>query len=84
MGHYNQSDGNQALIELLKHKKSEIRAAAIDCIKEFYVVDAVETLKLVFWKSTIDIKINILDALASLGSINDIEFLKLEGENELD
>lgn len=76
MGHYNQSDGNQALIELLKHKKSEINAAAISCIKEFYVVEAVDTLKLVFWNSTVDIKINILDALASLGSTNDIEFLE--------
>lgn len=76
MGHYNQSDGNQALIELLKHKKSEIKAAAINCIKEFYVVEAVETLKLVFWNSTVDVKINILDTLASLGSMDDIEFLK--------
>jgi len=76
MSHHNQSDGNQALIELLKHKKSEIKAAAIDCIKEFHVVEAVETLKLVFWNSTVDIKINILDALASLGNTSDIEFLK--------
>lgn len=79
MKHYNQTDGNQALIELLKHKNDEIKTAAINCIKEFNVVEAMEILKLVFWNSSVDIKINILDAISTLGNTSDLEFLKSIG-----
>lgn len=82
MKHYSQSDGNQALIELLRHKNNEIIVAAVNCTKEFHVVEALETLKLVFWNGTVDIKINILHAIASLGSENDIEFLESIGIKE--
>jgi hypothetical protein len=80
--HYGQGDGNQALIELLKHKNNEIKAAAVTCTKEFHVVEAIETLKLVFWNGTVDIKLNILHAIASLGSVNDIGFLESIGSKE--
>jgi len=75
MKHYSQSDGNTALIELLKHKNGEIKVAAIGCIKEFNVVESVETLKLVFWSSSTDIKIALLDAISDLGTENDLQFL---------
>ncbi|MEO9891159.1 hypothetical protein [Aurantibacter sp.] len=76
MKNYNQSDGNEALIELLKHRNSDIKLAAMSCIKEFHVVDALENLKLVFWDSKIDVKIGILDVISSLGDIQEITFLE--------
>jgi len=75
MKHYNQSDGNEALIELLKHKNEKIRLAAIAAIQEFNVIEAIENLKLVFWNSSIDVKIALLNAIAVLGSKDEIEFL---------
>ncbi|MRH99392.1 hypothetical protein GH721_02505 [Kriegella sp. EG-1] len=76
MKNYNQTNGNEALIELLKHKNSEIKIAAMSCIKEFHVVEALENLKLVFWDSKIDVKIGILDVIGSLGTENEMTFLK--------
>ena len=76
---YNQNNANASLIELLKHKNTNIKLEAIACIKEFYVIEAMETLKLVFWKSSTDIKIAILDTIAELGSEDDIEFLESIG-----
>ncbi len=74
---YNQNNANASLIQLLKHKNTNIKLEAIACIKEFYVTEAMDTLKLVFWKSSTDIKIAILDTIAELGSEDDIEFLEL-------
>ncbi|MEP3209936.1 MAG: hypothetical protein ABJN95_12135 [Maribacter sp.] len=79
---YNQNDADAALIELVKHKNSQIKAEAIGCITEFYIVAALPTLKLVFWKSSTDIKIAILGAIGSLGKESDIEFLQLIEKKE--
>ena len=75
--YYNQNDAIPSLIELIKHKNNQIKEEAISCIKEFNVVEALETLKLVFWKSSVDIKISILGAIAVLGTKVDLEFLRL-------
>ena len=74
--YYNQNDAEEAIIELVKHKNSQIKEEAIACIKEFHFTEALETLKLVFWNSSTDVKISILDAVGLLGSNIDIEFLK--------
>ena len=79
---YNQNDANTSLIELIKHKNNQIKQEAIGCIKEFHVVEALETLKIVFWKSSTDIKISILDTIGSLGTKTDIEFLQLIEKKE--
>lgn len=74
--YYNQNDANLAIIQLLKHRNSPIKAEAIQCLKEFGVTEAINTLKSTFRKSGIEEKIAILDTLAVLGSHEDIEFLK--------
>lgn len=79
---YNQNDANASLIELIKHKNNQIKEEAIGCIKEFHVLEALETLKTVFWKSSTDLKIAILDAIGSLGTEKDIEFLQLIDKKE--
>ena len=74
--HFNQNDAKASLIELLKHRNNQIKEEAIYCLREFHVVEALDTLKLVFWRCSTDIKILILGAIADLGDTGDIEFLK--------
>lgn len=79
---YNQNDANAALIELVKHRNNQVRQQAIACIQEFYMVDAIPTLKAIFWGSSVDIKIAILGAIGELGSTPDVEFLITVSKNE--
>ena len=74
--YYRQSDAEKSIITLLKHKKRDIQAEAIDCIKEFFFVSALPTLKMVYGKASIDIKIAILDAIGEIGSKSDVEFIE--------
>ncbi|NND80147.1 MAG: hypothetical protein HKN53_09620, partial [Maribacter sp.] len=74
--HFNQNDAKASLIELLKHRNNQIKEEAINCIKEFHVVEALDTLKLVFWRCSTDLKILILGTIAELGDIGEIEFLR--------
>ncbi|MEH6771145.1 hypothetical protein [Maribacter arcticus] len=74
--YYKQSDTEQSIITLLKHKKRDIQSEAIDCIKEFFFVHALPTLKMVYGKASTDIKITILDAIGEIGSKSDVEFLE--------
>ncbi len=75
--YYNQNDAYTSIIQLVKHKNDQIKAEAISCIKEFNILEARETLKSVFWKCNVDIKILILDTIALFGQEEDIFFLKL-------
>ena len=74
---YNQNDADAAIIELVKHKNNQIKEEAIGCIKEFHIVKALPVLKLIFWKSSTDVKISILSAIGRLGTEDDLEFLHL-------
>lgn len=81
--YYNQNDADDSVIELVKHKNNQIKEEAVACIKEFNMTNALETLKLVFWNCSINVKIAILDAIAQIGSEADIEFLNLIDKKEL-
>ncbi|MEE9365053.1 MAG: hypothetical protein V3U92_20815 [Cellulophaga sp.] len=74
--HYNQNDTNASIIELIRHKNNQIKSEAIYCIKKFCVFEARETLKNMFWKSNTEVKIIILDAIASFEIEEDVAFLK--------
>jgi len=74
--YYSQNDAEQSIITLLKHKKKEIQAEAIECIKEFHFVSALPTLIMVYPKASHDIKIAILDAIGELGSASEVPFLE--------
>ncbi len=76
MQYYNQNDANASVIELIKHKDPQVRQQAINCIIEFHVTSALPTLKGVFYKCSVDIKISVLGAIAELGCNKDIEFLE--------
>lgn len=66
--HFNQTDANSSVIELLKHKDDEVKQAAIECIKEFGIKEAIPILTAAFKRSKQVTKISILDALGTLGS----------------
>ncbi|MEY8021858.1 HEAT repeat domain-containing protein [Muriicola sp. SD30] len=73
--HYNQTDANASVTELLKHRNEEVKQAAIECIKEFGIVDAIPTLMAAFKKSKRDTRIFILDAIGTIGKEEHIPFL---------
>lgn len=81
--YYNQNDADESLIELVKHKNKQIKEEAIACIKEFNITAALDTLKLVFWNCSTEIKIAILGTIGEIGSTEDIEFLQLMDKKEL-
>ena len=80
--YYKQNDANSSLIELVKHKNDQIKIEAINCIKDFAVFEALNTLKAVFWKCSSIVKLSLLDAVASLGKEADIPFLKMVEKKE--
>lgn len=80
--HYNQKGAEPSIRELVKHKNDEVKIAAIHCIMDFHFVSAIAVLKKVFWNSSNTVKINILNAVALLGTKEDISFLQKVAEHE--
>ncbi len=80
--YYKQNDANASITQLVKHKNDQIKTEAINCIKEFCVKEALDTLKNVFWKCRVDIKLLILDTVAALGDEQDLTFLQLVEKKE--
>lgn len=82
--HYDQSDANSSIVQLIRHKNSQIRQVAIQCVSEFNVVEARESLKKIFNTSTNDTKLLIIEALESLGFAEDVQFLNtIENRKEV-
>lgn len=82
--HYNQNDASSALIELVKHRNDQIKLEAIACLKTFNVIAARDTLKLVFWRCSTEVKISIIGAISEFGDKDDIGFLKQIENKRLD
>jgi HEAT repeat protein len=80
--HYNQNNAEASVIELVKHNSDQIKSAAISCIKDFNFKGGLDNMKLVFWNSSTTAKISILDAIAHLGSEEDLEFLSMIDKKE--
>ncbi len=74
--YYKQNDANASITQLVKHKNNQVKTEAIQCIKEFCIFEALDTLKNVFWKCSLDIQLLILDAIADLGKEDEIGFLQ--------
>ena len=74
--YYKQNDAQRAIITLVHHKNQQIKTEAINCIREFFIHEAVEPLKKAFRKGNTDVKLLILDTIGLLGGEKDIEFLK--------
>lgn len=74
--YYNQTDANASVTELLKHKDEEVKQAAIDCIKEFGITEAIPTLMAAFYRAKRDTRILILDAIGTIGKEEHIPFLR--------
>ena len=80
--YYKQNDANTSLIELVKHTNDQIKVEAINCIKEFVVFEALDTLKAVFWNCSPHVKLTLLDAVASLGKDEEVPFLQIVESKE--
>ena len=80
--HFHQNDAMASIIELVKHRNNQIKLEAIDCIRTFHMTLALETLKTVFWRCTAVVKIAILQAIGSLGTDEELEFLNLIEKKE--
>ncbi len=80
--HFHQNDATASIIELVKHRNSQIKLEAIDCIRTFHMTLALDTLKTVFWRCTAVVKIAILQAIGSMGTDKELEFLNLIEKKE--
>jgi HEAT repeat protein len=80
--HFHQNDAMASIIELVKHRNNQIKLEAIDCIRTFHMTLALETLKTVFWRCSAVVKIAILHAIGSLGTVKELEFLNLIEKKE--
>jgi hypothetical protein len=80
--HYQQNDAIDSIITLVQHKHPLIKKEAILCLRDFNGLKAVPKLKKVFRGNPEDIKMYILDALAHLGTADDIPFLQDIAEHE--
>lgn len=80
--HYDQDDSRGSIITLARHKNSTIKLEAINCIKQFYILDAIPILKTIFWANKPNVKLAILDTLAELGDTSEISFLLMVSEKE--
>lgn len=80
--HFHQNDATASIIELVKHRNNQIKLEAIDCIRTFHMTLALETLKTIFWRCTAVVKIAILQAIGSLGTDKELEFLNLIEKKE--
>jgi len=73
--HYDQNDSRGSIVTLIRHKNNSIKLEAINCIKQFYIVEAKPTLKAAFWRNKANVKLAILDTLAEFGDKEEILFL---------
>lgn len=74
--HYRQNDAEAATITLLNHQKASVKAAALECIREFRFVSARPGIRKLFPQAGEDLKILILDTLAHIAGDADMDFLR--------
>ena len=80
--HYDQNDAEESIIALVRHKNTSIKHEAISCIKKFNFQSSRRTLKAVFWRNNVHVKLAILDTIASFDKKEDIPFLELVEKKE--
>ncbi|MDC6351537.1 HEAT repeat domain-containing protein [Zeaxanthinibacter sp. PT1] len=74
--YYKQSDANNAILRLLRHKNDQIKLEALECVREFCVLESLEILKKIYPENKAEIKRTILDTIGFLGSETEIPFLE--------
>ena len=74
--YYRQNDAELALVTLLRHRNQVVRAAALECIREFRFHSALEPMKALFSSSNEELKLLILDTLGIIASEAELGFLE--------
>lgn len=72
---YNYRNKSAEIIQLLHHEDKSLRTDVIIAIRDLYLYEAENELLTLFEKEDIDIQLEILDALAVIGSQKTISFL---------
>lgn len=73
---YRQNDAERALVTLLRHRNQVVRAAALECIRDFRFHSALEPIKALYPKSGEELKLLILDTLGVIGTETELPFLE--------
>ncbi|OHT45501.1 HEAT repeat domain-containing protein [Flavobacterium tructae] len=79
---YNYRNRSGDIIKLLKHENKNLRTDVIIAIRDLYLYEAEEDLLLQFKQESIELQLEILDALAIIGSEKTISFLNHQIPNE--
>ena len=74
--YYRQNDAELALVTLLRHRSQVVRAAALECIREFRFQSALEPMKALFAASNEELKLLILDTLGLIATEAELGFLE--------
>lgn len=74
--YYRQNDAELALVTLLRHRNQVVRAAALECIREFRFHSALEPMKALFPSSNEELKLLILDTLGIIATDTELGFLE--------
>ncbi|NNC96358.1 MAG: hypothetical protein HKN92_12430, partial [Chitinophagales bacterium] len=81
---FKQDDALESLKKLVKHRDDTIKTETIECIRAFRFVEAIPIFKTIFWNCHSSVKLALLSAVADMGSLADIPFLKEVEQNEKD
>ncbi|WP_291287636.1 HEAT repeat domain-containing protein [Flavobacterium sp.] len=75
---YNYRNKSKEIIKLLRHENKSLRTDVIIAIRDLYLYEAEDDLLLQFEQENIEIQLEILDALAVIGSEKTISFLNTQ------
>lgn len=74
--YYRQNEGRHAIVALSLHPDDRIKMAAMECVREFALTEAITLLKEGFFGFGNEVKMAVLDTLAALGTEEDLAFLQ--------
>lgn len=79
---YNYRNKSAQIIQLLNHEDKNLRIDAIIAIRDLYLFEAENELLALMETETIEIKLEILEALSAIGSEKTIEYLNAQIKKE--
>lgn len=75
---YNYRNKSSEIIKLLHHEDKALKIDVITAIQDLFLEEAEEELLLMFYNEPVEVQLEILEALAAIGSEKTIDFLKTE------
>ncbi|MBF4463794.1 HEAT repeat domain-containing protein [Flavobacterium sp. LC2016-12] len=75
---YNYRNKAAEIIKLLHHEDKALKIDAITAIQDLFLIEAEDEILALFYNEPIEIQLEMLEALAEIGSKKTIDFLKIE------